>query len=182
MKLLKTALYTILGTILLYIVACAFAPKSFGTNKSIVVNTPASVVFQQVADFNNWSAWSPWKKNDPEMTATFAGTPATIGHEMTWKSKKEGNGRQEIIEMQPNTSLKIGLHFSDDPNEVFYSNWKFEGDSTSTRVTWDMDSGTMPFMARGLAFIFNMKGTISVYYEQGLKALKQVSENGPGLK
>jgi hypothetical protein len=31
-------------------------------------------------------------------------------------------------------------------------------------------------MARGLAFIFNMKGTMAVYYDQGLKALKQVTE------
>ena len=52
-------LVAIVGVFLGYV---AMQPGDFRIERSAKMNAPANVVFDQVNDFHNWEAWSPWAK------------------------------------------------------------------------------------------------------------------------
>jgi|1048.fasta_scaffold06282_5 hypothetical protein len=162
--------------VIIYLTLCVFSPRSFMAEKSITINKSPESIFETVSDFSTWTRWSPWQKSDSLMVSQYQGTPGTVGHKTSWKSKKEGNGAQEIVELSKNEYIKTAIHVSPDPNTVFFSEWYFSGDSLQTNVTWTMNSGTMPFLQRGAAFIFDMKSTMEDYYDRGLNDLKKVVE------
>ena len=160
----------------IYLVICFFAPRSFKAEKSIIIHKSPELIYSTVSDFATWPSWSPWQKSDTMMVSEYVGTPGTIGHKTSWKSNKEGDGTQEIISLAPNEYIKTGINVSPDPSSMFFSEWYFTGDSLQTTVTWTMDSGTMPFLLRGAALLFDMKSTMETYYDRGLNDLKKVVE------
>jgi hypothetical protein len=176
MRYLKLSLYVILGLLVIYVGVCAFGPDDFKVNRSITIAAAPSAVFSHVADFAQWKDWSPWQKKDPALAGTYAGTPGTVGHQWEWKSKKEGDGTQEIVELRQDSYIKTALSFRPDKSDKFYSTWTFEGDSTQTKVTWDMDSGKVPYMMRGMLLILDVEKMMDGYYEEGLKDLKKTVE------
>jgi hypothetical protein len=176
MKALKLILYGLLALTAVYLVVCTFGPKSLDLERSIQIKAAPGKVFPHVADFQQWAAWSPWQKSDPAMVSTFSGSPMSLGHKTDWKSKKEGDGSQEIVEVRPDAYLKTKLVFTQDPENAAYGEWKFEGDSTQTRVTWGFKSGGIPFLARGIVQLMGVEKMMLDYTDQGLADLKKVTE------
>ncbi len=176
MRYLKLALYVLAALFVIYLGLCVAGPDGFKTNRSITIAAPPSEVFPHVSDFAQWPAWSPWQKEDPNMKPVYSGTPGTVGHKSVWESKKMGNGAQEIAEMRQDSYIKTALSFTPDKSDVFYSNWYFEGDSTQTKVTWDMDSGKVGFMMRGMLLVMGVEKMMDGYYEKGLNDLKATVE------
>lgn len=176
MKVLKILLYTLAALLGIYLILCLLGPSEVKFERSVKIQAPVGKVFDQVANFQNWPNWSPWSKEDPAMTNTYGGTPATVGHRTDWKSKKMGDGSQELVEVTPNEALKIRLAFSFDPEEPLYVSWKFSGDSTQTQATWQFDSGHYSFFQRGMMYVIGMQSMMEGYYDRGLADLKKVSE------
>ena len=176
MRYLKLALYILGGLFVIYLGICAFGADGFKANRSITIAAAPSAVFSHVSDFAQWPEWSPWQKDDPAMKPVYSGTPGAVGHKSVWESKKVGNGSQEIVELRPDNYIKTALSFTPDNSDVFYSTWQFEGDSTQTKVTWDMDSGKVPFMMRGMLTLMNVEKMMNEYYEKGLNDLKKTVE------
>ncbi len=177
MRILKLALYTIGTLTLLYLALCAFSPATFSASQSISINAGTHEVFPLVTDFKHWDKWSQWKKSDPDMTNVVEGTPGTVGHKQTWKSKKEGDGIQDIIELKDNSYIKMGLYLvPDNPKDVNYSDWYFTGDSTKTEVKWNMTSATIPFPGRGIVRLLGIEKTLNEYFAKSLANLKAVAE------
>lgn len=175
-KYFKVAALALTALAVIYLIVCFIAPASFKAEKSITINKDKGAVFSTVADFSTWTQWSPWQKSDTTMVAEYYGPAGTVGHKTAWKSKKEGDGTQEIVALAKDEYIKTGINVSPDSNSVFFSEWYFSGDSTQTYITWTMDSGSMPFIMRGAALIFNIKSTMENYYERGLNDLKKVVE------
>ena len=65
-------------------VVIALQPSDFRVSRTTTIAAPAPVVFAQVNDFHNWTAWSPWAKLDPSMKQTYEGAPAGTGAIYTW--------------------------------------------------------------------------------------------------
>src|SRR5688572_16214173 len=77
----------------------AFAPKAFRIERSATIKAPASAVFAQVNDFQNWRAWSPWEKLDPALKRSYAGPAAGTGSQYAWIGNKNvGQGRMTILD------------------------------------------------------------------------------------
>ena len=179
MKVLKYIFYLLLVLVAIYLVLCAFGPKKFETSKSIEINASPEAVFEEVSDFNRWSAWSPWHKYDPKMVNTYSGEPGTVGHKNEWTSTEMGNGSQEIVEIEDGKRVKTALKFTDFKDAVSYATYIVEYKGDKTLVTWTMDGSELPFMIRGMMLLMGGQKNIDKDYEEGLAALKKIAEAKP---
>jgi uncharacterized protein YndB with AHSA1/START domain len=177
MKALRIILFICIGLSALYIVLCFLGPSKLQVSATQTIKAPVATVFPLVADFSQWSAWSPWKHNDSTMTYVPQGTPGAVGHKTSWTSRREGNGHQEIIALRPNAYIKMDVHFSENQTVVATSEWFFSGDSTHTEVRWELVAKDEPFWVRGLLLGFGVEGVLSDYYKSGLKELGAIAED-----
>jgi len=178
MRYLKISLYALPLLLVGYLILCALGPTEMTVDQKITVQAPLEKVFPLVADFSKWESWSPWKKTDSTVTYISGGNPAgSVGHQVSWTSRREGNGTQEIKEIRPNEYLKIGQRFSQDPDApVAEQQWYFSGDSTHTDVRWTLKTAQEPFLVRGLIYGMGAEGILRDYYARGLDALATVAE------
>lgn len=148
-------------------------PSAYKVERSVSVSAPAEVVFEQVNDLKKNEAWSPWMKNDPSLKVSYSGPEAGVGATSSWTSEHSGNGSQTIKESVPNQSITTYLDFGSMGNAQGI--WTFAQEGEGTKVTQAMvgDAGKNPYKhLMNLA----MDKMIGKYFEQGLSALKTVSE------
>ena len=174
-KFLKITGITVLVLLLVYVILCAAAPP-FAIEKSIVINAKDSLIFSKFGDFKQWESWSPWNERDPGIPASskYSGTPYTKGHQVEWKSKKEGSGKQVIEEVKPYSYIKTALYFQPN-NKPGYSEFKLAPEGTGTKVTWNM-KGSMPFYIRGLMMVMGVNKMLGKIFDKGLSNLKSECE------
>ena len=65
MKALKIVLMAVGVLAALFFIIAAFLPSRYTVERSIEINKAPEVVFEQVADFNNYLKWNPWSKMEP---------------------------------------------------------------------------------------------------------------------
>jgi Polyketide cyclase / dehydrase and lipid transport len=94
------------------VVVIALQPAEFRVSRRATIAAPAPVVFAQVNDFHNWTAWSPWAKLDPAMKQTYEGASAGAGAVYTWVGNREvGEGRMTIVESRASDLVRLRLDF-----------------------------------------------------------------------
>ena len=72
--------------------------------------TPARI-YDQIANFHNWTNWSPWETVDPELKRT-SGAESGIGAVYGWSgNRKAGQGRMAITDATEPSSVQIDLVF-----------------------------------------------------------------------
>lgn len=174
MKILKILGIVIGLLMLLYIGACAIFSKTFNVQRSIVINAPVSVVFEQINDFNKWNAWSPWMEKDPNAKVTISGTIDQPGYMFQWSSenKEVGHGSLTRTQIIPNKLLESDLKF-EDMNMTSKAYFQFEEVPEGTKVIWG-DKGDLPFFMRIMSPM--MDGMMGKDFEKGLAKIKAVSE------
>jgi len=73
------------------------AEDTYTIERCATIDAPPSRVYEQIADFHNWTKWSPWEGIDPELKRTYSGAPSGIGAVYEWSgNRKAGEGRMEI--------------------------------------------------------------------------------------
>lgn len=174
MKIMKYLLIGVAVIVLAFLTINIFAPSKLMVEKSIVIDAPASVIFEEVNDFHNWGKWDPWKQADPNMQGQYSGPDKGVGATWTWESETQGNGTQKIVESRENEYIKTSLQFTD-WDGMNYSEWFFEESENGTKVTWNMDGAENPFMFKFFNLI--MKPMVEGNYDLGLSNLKELAEN-----
>ena len=93
-------------------------PK-FHVQRSIEIDAPPQQVFDTVADFGSWTAWSPWLCAEPTADVTVTDNPNSVGSIYAWKGEVVGQnqstapGQQHTdsvpvhVERRPQTQLQI---------------------------------------------------------------------------
>ncbi|RMF69580.1 MAG: polyketide cyclase, partial [Calditrichaeota bacterium] len=71
MKIAKRIAIVLVSLALILIVVGLFLPASYHAERSIVINAPASVVFDYVNDLTKWEEWGPWQEEDPTIEITY---------------------------------------------------------------------------------------------------------------
>jgi effector-binding domain-containing protein len=181
MKLLKITLIGIAALLAAYLFCCSLGISKFKTSKSILINASSEQVFSEINDYKKWPTWSPWAQRDKKMENIYSGNPNEIGHKNSWKSKSEGNGSQEIIEIRNNEYVKSKLVFTDWDGESF-TEFILKQEGNKTNVTWTMESTEFPFISRGFIFLMGGNKMIEKDYEEGLANLKKVVEAKPKVE
>lgn len=152
----------------------------FTVERSIVIKKPLEEIMQFVADFSNWTCWSPWLIQEPDCSIQRQGMPHTIGHSQAWDGKQIGKGDITLKKIKENSCLEYDLVFyapwkSSSKTQFVFSEEKLDNGETGCKVTWLMQS-SLPI------FMFFMKKMMSAWvgsdYERGLAMLKEQMETG----
>ena len=156
----------------LYLIACFVGPQKFDAGSSVEMDAPAYLVYNQITDLNTWKDWGPWMENDPNMKLNIGEKAKGVGAKYTWESASEGNGALEIIEAEPNKSMKTKIEF-DGFDGFSYGQWNIEEKDGKSTVSWHMKSeDDIPFYLRGMFAMMNM----SNMFTTGLDNIKKIVE------
>jgi len=159
------------------LIATALAmPRGYVVERSIAVDAPMDVVFDQVNDLHKNVAWSPWKARDPSMKFTFGPTTTGKGATYSWTSENSGSGDFEIVDSAPERRIDTEIDLHGTGTSKGYWNFKQERGG-AVQVTWGM-TGTSEGLFGGV-FAALMDRTVGPAFEQGLAALKKAAETAP---
>ena len=127
-------------------------------------------VVQDLASWNNWSAWSV--HNDSSIEILFGEKHKGPGASFEWKGKKMGKGKMEIIQASTGKKLTIESGFNARKFKVQHQ-VVFNTNDTGCQVVWTAEVKTKySSIARilGRLFMRSLRRDISI----GLQLLEQV--------
>src|SRR5690242_11841834 len=93
------------------LVAASAKPDTFRVQRSAVIAASPETIVPLIADFHQWTGWSPWEHRDPAMKRVFEGPQSDVGAVYAWDGNRNvGAGRMEVIEVTP-SRIVIKLDF-----------------------------------------------------------------------
>jgi K+-transporting ATPase KdpF subunit len=175
-KVLLAVLAVVVVAVAGVLVAAMLQPDRFRVARSLTIDAPPERVYPLIADFHNWSAWSPYEKLDPDMKREIAGAPSGVGATYAWEGNdKAGAGRMEIVEADAPTSLDIALDFTKPMEAHNTALFTLAPEGDGTLVTWAMQ-GDSPFLFKVMCLFFDADQMIGQDFEAGLANLKKAAE------
>jgi len=175
MKILKFLLYLVLGLGVLWAVLGLFGKKDYHIERSIEIDAPKNLVYDQVVHFKNFAAWSPWAKLDANMKTSIEGADGTVGTVYKWAGNDDvGSGQETITALSPDR-IDLEIKFIEPFESTSPVYFLFEEKGAKTKVTWAFDMH-IAFPWNGLAMFTDMDAGVGKDYTQGLENLKQVCE------
>lgn len=177
MKILKGILIVIAVVALILIVVTFLLPSKTEMERSKLIEAPQEMLFEQVNNLKNWSAWSPWHQLDPDMKVDYSSdNPTGEGAWYSWEGNQDvGSGKLTILESDPTNRIRTEMLFMDSEDPAF-SNWIFEETDNGTKVTWTFDA---EMSGAGKWFGLMMESFLGPSYEQGLNNLDSVATSLP---
>ena len=167
-----------------FVVTGVLLPKKVHIERSIVVERPASMVFELLNSYRYFNEWSPWARRDPKAQFIISGPDSGVGARMSWVGEPHlvGSGWQEIVASKPYELINIELDF--DAQGLADTGFALDAQGDATRVTWFFDSDLTEgvnffdsFLARYFGLLFDR--WVGGDYEQGLANFKQFAESLP---
>ena len=118
---------------------------SFAVEKSIVVEAPASEVYDLIAELRAWEKWNYWSNNDDTMKIEYGAVTAGPGASYTWNGA-DGAGTATILAAQHDKSVDLTLDFGDrGQGNVAWSLAEADG---KTEVTWVFSGDAESYLGR----------------------------------
>lgn len=149
---------------------------TYTVTRSTTIEAPPPRVYDQIANFHNWTAWSPWEGLDPDVRRTYAGAESGTGAVYSWSgNRRAGQGRMEITDATAPSRVQIDLAFEKPwkaRNDTLFS---IEPQGSGSRVTWSM-TGKKTLMTRLMGLVKSMDKLLGPDFEKGLTRLKAASE------
>jgi effector-binding domain-containing protein len=174
MKALKYLFFVLLGLAVLFLLAALFARHDYHIERSIEIEAPREIVYNQVRFFKNAPNWSPWLYLDPQVKTSIEGPDGEAGTVYKWSGNEAiGKGAQTIKTVTPDRiELDIALNdFSTSPTYFAFS----EKDEM-VKVIWAMDMH-VPFPWNAFSMLTDMNNSfIGKDFENGLGNLKKYCE------
>jgi effector-binding domain-containing protein len=168
----------ILILLVIFLVTALVAPKDIKIERSVTMNAPKELVFEQMVKFRNWPAWSPWYEMEPTVKMTYYGTDGQPGSGYTWKGEKTGEGDMKNVGVS-GTTVNYQLTFKEPFENQAHGMLKAEdAGSGKTNATWTFETH-MSFPMNGLmAIISAVTGGVGKDFEKGLNNMKAYVESG----
>jgi len=115
------------------------ANDTYDVERSVTIEAPPARIYDQIANFHNWTNWSPWEDRDPELHRTYSGAESGTGAVYGWSgNRKAGQGRMEITEATAPERVEIDLVF-EKPWKARNRTWfTIAPQGSGSRVTWSM--------------------------------------------
>lgn len=176
MKYLKRIGVLFLTLIIIYIILAFFGPKNYLVERSIKIDAPKDIVFEQISKFGNWENWSPWKEKDSTADYILDGEDGVIGTKYEWTGNPEitGKGSMIINELIPNEKFGYDLAFTEPWEMRSKGAFELKGDDESTNLRW-YDKGNIPFMQRPFMLFMDLEEMMGPDFERGLEKIDSLS-------
>jgi hypothetical protein len=153
-----------------------FLPKTYSVNRTLVINAPDSVIYKNIADFNEFTKWNPWSKMEPTAKVTVSGTPMQADHLYQWEGDKTGSGQMTIKNVDSNKMVDIELKFIKPMENIADTRFDITPEGTGNKVTWTMSGESNGTLSKWMCLM--MDQMIGKDFESGLQSLKAKSEKG----
>lgn len=140
MKILKYIFLLILLGLFATSIYVATQKGNFDIERSRIIKSPRTTVFNYVNDYRNWENFGSWKTDDPAMQFNYPANTIGKGGGYSWKSS-DGIGNMKTISVKNNESITQKMSYNGSPSDVY---WTFKDTVGGTKVTWH-SKGTMSF-------------------------------------
>lgn len=155
------------------------AGDTYTVERSATIDAPQARIYDQVADFHNWTSWSPWEDVDPELKRTYSGAASGTGAVYAWSgNRKAGQGRMTITDAAEPSRVQIDLVFEKPFKARSDTVFRILPEGPGSRVTWTM-TGKKTLMTKVMGLFKSMDAMIGPDFEKGLSRLKAVCEQSP---
>lgn len=163
--------------VVVFILVAALQPADFRVERSITIAAPAAVPFAQLNDLSKWQEISPFAKLDLQAKYTFTSQTVGEGASMAWEGNAQiGAGRMTIIESRPNELIRMRMDFEKPFKGTSTADYTFTSAAgNQTTVKWGLD-GTKNLISKAMGLIVSMDRMMGSQFEEGLAALKSLSE------
>lgn len=152
------------------------AADTYTVERSATIDAPPDRVYAQIADFHNWTKWSPWEDVDPQLKRTYSGADSGTGAVYAWSgNRKAGQGRMEITDASEPSRVHIDLVFEKPWKARNYTWFAVEPEGSGSRVTWSM-TGKKTLMTKMMGVFKSMESFLGPDFEKGLARLKAAAE------
>lgn len=156
------------------------ADGTYTVERSLTIDAPAQRIYDQIADFHNWTRWSPWEEVDPAMERTYSGAESGTGAVYAWSgNRKAGRGRMTIVDTSQPSKVQIDLEFEKPWKARNDTVFLVEPEGSGSRVTWSM-TGRKTFMTKVMGIFTSMDKLVGGDFEKGLARLKGIAEQQAG--
>ena len=167
MRILKYLFLLLLLSLVALSIFVATQKGKFTLERSRVINSPKSAVFNYVNDTKNWEDWNSWAVEDSLMHVTLSKNTLGKGSLCSWEGKA-GSGDLKTLYAKLNDSILQTMNFNGNSSEVFMS---FKDTLKGTKVTWKA-TGKMSFMYKIMnTFNGGAEKVIGLMFEKSLTNL-----------
>ncbi|MEZ7500075.1 SRPBCC family protein [Flavobacterium sp. Arc3] len=167
MRILKYIFLLLLLSIVALSIFIATQKGNFTIERSKVINSPKSAVFNYVNDYRNWADFGSWTTEDPEIKIQYPATTVGKGASYSWEGK-DGNGEMRTLFVKENDSISQKMNLNETTSSVF---WSFKDTVGGTKVTWKT-TGEMSFLFKVYtALNGGVDKVIGTMYEKSLANL-----------
>ncbi|WP_211316288.1 SRPBCC family protein [Flavobacterium faecale] len=167
MRILKYIFLLLLLSLVALSIFIATQKGAFDIERSKVINSSQSSVYNYVNEYRNWEDFGSWAEEDPEMKFVYADKTSGPGASFSWEGK-DGNGDLKTLFAKENDSISQKMVFNGNSSDV---SWKFKDTIGGTKVTW-RTKGQMSFMFKIYsALMGGPDALIGKMYEKSLSNL-----------
>lgn len=138
MRVIKNIFFGIIAFLAVMVVISFFLPEKYTVEKSIHINAPVDIVFEQVNDLNLWEDWSYFANLDSKWKTEFGNWTSGKDASMRWESLKLGNGSLQVVESIPNQKVQVYFKY-DEPGKRGDANYFFKEESDGTTATFQLE-------------------------------------------
>jgi len=170
MRILKYLFLLLLLSLVASSIFVATQKGEFIVEKSKIINSPKSTVFNYVNDYKNWENFASWMVEDPQIKTFYPKNTVGKGGSYSWEDK-EGSGDLKTLFVKENENISQQMNYKGTTSDVF---WSFKDTLGGTKVTW-RTKGKMSFLLKiSAAFSGGAETIISKTYEKSLDALDKI--------
>jgi len=170
MRILKYIFLLLLLSFIASSIFIATQKGNFTVERSQIINSPKSNVFNYVNDLKNWKNYSSWLVDDSTSTLIYSTKTFGSGATLSWQGIK-GSGDISTNLIKANDSISQEMNLDGNLSSVF---WSFKDTIGGTKVTWKT-VGKMNFkMKVYTAFNKGIDRIIGTTLERSLANLNKV--------
>jgi hypothetical protein len=178
MKAVRLLFFFILALIITTAALSFMMATSQKVERSVVINTPASQIYDQLVKLENFHKFSVWSQQDSSAVYSSTGIDGTVGATTSWKGSPEisGEGKIEITALEPDRKVVHQLRFTQPKKGTAESTFTLsQTENSSTTVSWVFELATpRPWNIFNLMYSLDEK--MGADFEDGLKSLKTLIE------
>jgi uncharacterized protein YndB with AHSA1/START domain len=153
--------------------------STYTVERSRTIQASVERVYPLIADFHQWTRWSPWEDVDPDLQRAYSGADSGVGAVYAWSgNRKAGSGRMEILRAEPDQLVEVDLRFEKPFKSESVTTFLLEPAGEETRVTWRM-TGQRPALMRVTQKFFDMDNLIGKDFDRGLDRMALVAPAPP---
>jgi Polyketide cyclase / dehydrase and lipid transport len=178
MKIFRLFIFFLLALVVVTAVLSLMMPTNQKINRSITINAPAAVIYEQLKTLKNFNRFSVWSQQDSTIQYSLTGTDGTVGAATSWKGIPDisGEGKIEITSLAPTHTVSHKINFTTPRKGKANSTFSIiEKEKGSSDVTWYFELATpRPWNIFNLFYSFDKQ--MGKDFEAGLAAMKLAIE------